>query len=85
MGDEELTANCRELALLDAGYKLMVSIIGRRLREWIEKKVLKESQAGFREGRTTIDHIFVLKSLINNRLKRKGEKLYVAFIDFKKA
>ena len=47
--------------------------------------MLKESQAGFREGRATIDHIIVLKSLINNRLKRKGEKLYVAFIDFKKA
>lgn len=29
------------------------------------------------------DHIFVLNGLIDNKLKKKGRKLYIAFKDFK--
>ena len=52
-----------------------------------KKGLLKESQAGFKEERATKNHIFVLNSLIGNKLKRKGRKLHVpvTFIDFKKA
>lgn len=49
------------------------------------KKILKESQASFRAKRGIRDHIFILNALINNRLKRKKGKLYVAFIDFRVA
>ena len=45
-------------------------------------KILKESQAGFRNARETRDHIFVFNSIINNKLKRKGGKLFTAFVDF---
>lgn len=31
----------------------------------------------------TEDHLFSLNSLIGNELKRKGEKLYAAFVDFR--
>ena len=58
----------------------------RRINRWVEEgKILRESQAGFRGKRGTRDHIFVLNSLINNRIKKKGGKLYVAFVDFKAA
>ncbi len=43
-----------------------------------------EAQAGFRKNMSTIDHIFVLHSLITNFIN-KGEKLYCAFVDFTKA
>lgn len=79
-------ANYRGITLLNTGYKLLATIITARLREWIETNgVLKESQAGFRSGRGTRDHVFVLNSLINNQLKKKGGKLYTAFVDFKAA
>lgn len=85
-GDEDTVSNFRGISLLNIGYKIITSVIARRLNAWIEKeKVLRESQAGFRPGRGTRDHVFVLNALINNKLKQKGGKLYVAFVDFKAA
>lgn len=85
-GDENEAVNYRGVSLLDIGYKLLTSIMARRMNDWIEKKkVLRESQAGFRMKRGTRDHVFVLNSIINNRLKKKGGKLYVAFVDFSAA
>ena len=82
----ETASNYRGISLLDTGYKILTSIIGGRLNRWIEtNKIIRESQAGFRMERGTRDHIFVFNSLINNRLKKVGKKLYVAFVDFKTA
>ena len=44
-----------------------------------------ESQAGFRAGYSTIDNAFILQTIISKHLCEKGRKLYVAFVDFKKA
>ena len=50
-----------------------------------EKKISKE-QAGFRKGYSTVDHIFTLTSVITKKLNSKrGGKVYVAFVDYKKA
>ena len=46
---------------------------------------LSESQSGFRENYSTIDNAFILQSLIDRYISRKGRKLYVAFVDFKQA
>ena len=45
-----------------------------------EEKTL-EQQAGFREGYSTVDHIFTLYGLVQRYLQR-NTKLYVAFVDF---
>lgn len=83
---EEKTENYRGVSLLDTGYKVMTSILKRRLRDWLEEsKCWKESQAGFRKGRRTRNHIFTLNSLIGNGLKRKEGRLYVGLIDFRTA
>ena len=83
-GNENDASNYR--GVLDTGYKILTNIMNDRLKEWLERnKILKESQAGFREGRSTRDHLFVINSLIGNRLKNKGGKLYAALIDFKAA
>lgn len=85
-GNVNEVGNYRGISLLDSGYKVLTNIMASRLNEWTDKEnKLKESQAGFRKSRGTRDHIFVLNSLINNRLKVKRGKLYVAFIDFQKA
>ena len=41
-------------------------------------------QAGFRAGYSTVDHIFTLYAIVQNFLL-KNRKLYIAFVDFKKA
>ena len=72
--------------MLDIGYKIMASIMDNRLRNWLEKnRHWKGSQAGFRAGRSTRDHIFTLSCLIGRKLKQKGGKLYIRLIDFKTA
>ena len=85
-GDEETAINYRGISLLDTGYKILTSIIGGRLNRWIEtNKIIRESRAEVRTERGARDHIFVFNSLINNRVKKAGKKLYVAFVDFKAA
>ena len=42
-------------------------------------------QAGFRRNYSTTDQIFNLYAIAQNCLNKKGQKLYVAFVDFKKA
>lgn len=85
-GDENDVKNYRGISLLNLGYKILTNIMANRIRNWVEKEgIIKESQAGFRPKRGTRDHIFVLNALINNRLRKKKGKLYVAFVDFKAA
>ena len=85
-GDEDKPGNYRGVSLLNVGYKILTSIMVRRINRWLEeKRILRDSQVGFRGKRGTRDHICVLNSLINNRIKKKGGKLYVVFVDFKAA
>ena len=52
---------------------------------WAESNfVLTDAQAGFRKGRSTIYHIFTLHAAIEKQFANNS-KLYVAFVDFKKA
>lgn len=84
--DEGDVKNYRRVSLLDNGYKIYALILANRLRWWLDKNnKIGESQAGFRKGRGTRDHIFVLNSLINNKIKRVGGKMYACFVDFRTA
>ena len=86
-GNKSLLNNYRGISLLSVTSKLFTSIINNRLYSWMENNMkICEEQAGFRRHFSTIDHIYTLYSMVNNRLygQKKG-KLYVAFIDFKKA
>ena len=47
-------------------------------------ELLKYNQVGFRRGFRTTDHIFTLKTMIDQSLNKK-EKLYACFVDFRKA
>ena len=46
---------------------------------------ISECQAGFREGYSTVDNAFILNAFVDKYLSKKRGKLYVAFVDFKKA
>ena len=61
--------------------------MNKRLYTWAEKeeKIGKE-QAGFRKGYSTIDHIFILVTMVKKKLNNKqGGKVCVDFIDYMKA
>ena len=46
---------------------------------------LVEEQGGFRKGRSSVDHVFVMISMVEKALAKSKCKLYVAFVDFRKA
>lgn len=78
--------NYRGISLLSNLYKLMANILNKRLRIWCEaEKIFSESQAGFRQLHSTGNNIFILNSLINEKLKRKKGRLFTMFIDIKAA
>ena len=78
--------NYRGLAIGSAVSKLYSMILLQRLELFIsENNILSPNQIGFRKGYRTADHIFVLKTIVNKITRQKNKKLYVAFIDFKKA
>ena len=77
--------NYRGITLLSCLAKLFTSCLNSRLTNFLEnKKELGEEQAGFREGYSTLDHIFVLHSLIDFYLD-KNKRIYCLFVDYKKA
>jgi len=86
-GNPNCPENYRGISLLSIVSKLFTSILNKRLYTWaeVEEKISVE-QAGFRRGYSTIDHIFTLISMIKNSFNHKPKrKLYVAFVDYKKA
>ena len=50
----------------------------------VEENILGQEQAGFREGYSTIDHVFVLHVVIE-LYKSVYKRIYCAFIDYRKA
>ena len=85
-GDKNCVENYRGISLLDIFGKIYTSIINRRLIFATNLySMISESQAGFREGYSTIDNIFILQSIISKYLSKRGGKLYVGFVDFKAA
>lgn len=48
-------------------------------------KLLPENQGGFKNGRRTIDNIFVLKHLSQRIKKKKDKKIYTMFVNLKAA
>ncbi|UYV63823.1 hypothetical protein LAZ67_2005756, partial [Cordylochernes scorpioides] len=85
-GYKNSPSNYRGIALISNVSKLFTSILRSRLEEWVEgRRVIPENQAGFRKERSCIDHIFTLTTLIQLSLRKKRGKLYVFFVDLRKA
>ena len=77
--------NYRGITLLSCIGKLFTACLNERLSSYLESAgIMGEEQAGFREGYSTLDHIFVLHSLIEQYLF-KHKRIYCAFIDYKKS
>ena len=79
-------SNYRGISVLSSLGKVLTGILITRIVRRIEEKfILSESQAGFRKDRSTVDHIFVLKTILDKFLTRKKGSFCCLFVDFSKA
>lgn len=84
-GDQNDCDNYRGITLLSCLGKLFTSVLNDRLTKFSEATgLIEENQTGFRKGYSTIDHIFLMKNVIDMFLNKK-KKLFCAFIDYRKA
>ncbi|CAG2233157.1 unnamed protein product [Mytilus edulis] len=75
----------RGITLAPVSYKLYCGVLNSRLTYKLDDiDFLCDEQNGFRKGRSTVDHLSTLATIIETRKLRK-QSTYVAFIDFKKA
>ena len=85
-GEPDQVAKYREIMLMNTAYKIYTEILRRRLSKVLEeRKLLEDTQMGFRSKRGTMDAIIILKTGIENEIQRHGGKAYVFFGDKKGA
>lgn len=82
-GDSKDCNNYRGITLLSTMLKIYERILERRLRNILDSQ-LEESQSSFRRGRSSQDHVFTVRQLIEKR-RLQGKNLYLAFVDIQKA
>ena len=85
-GSTEDPDNYRGISLLSCISKIFTKIINKRLLKWaIENHKMYEEHGGFRKGKSTADHIFILQSLNSKYISKKKGRCYNIFVDFSKA
>ena len=85
-GPKSVPGNYRGISLLSNLSKVFTGILNCRIVCWSEaKNIIAECQAGFRQGRSTIDQIFILKTIVDKYLFHKKGCFYCMFVDFSKA
>ena len=70
--------NYRGITLLSCLGKLFTAVLNERLTSYLEdNNMIGDEQAGFCNGHSTLDHIFVLHSLIDLYLSKKESLLRI--------
>jgi endonuclease/exonuclease/phosphatase family metal-dependent hydrolase len=82
-GDLGNCNNWRGITLLSLTSKIFSRILLQRITSAVDG-ILRQEQAGFRKGKSCIDHIFVLRQILEQTHEWNGS-LYVVFVDFEKA
>ena len=79
------TDNYRGLTINSCLGKVFNIIMNDRLTEYFEKhKIISDMQIGFKKKARTSDHIFVVNTILR-KLGHLKKKVFVCFVDFKKA
>lgn len=82
-GDRKKVENYRGISLLNTGYKILALVILNRLQEYSEG-IIGDYQSGFRMGRSTIDHVFVIRQIMEHYYEYARD-LHMIFVDYKQA
>nr|GFB65668.1 hypothetical protein [Tanacetum cinerariifolium] len=80
-GDAQVCNNYRGIKLLSHTMKLLERMIGRRLQR---ETLVSENQFGFMPGRSSVEAIHLIRSLMEKYTKRQRD-LHMAFLDLEKA
>ena len=84
-GETDNPDNYRGITINSCLSKLLNLLLTNRLTSFVnEKGILKYNQIGFRKGFCTADHVLTIKTIIDKYLS-KNQKLYLCFVDFRKA
>jgi hypothetical protein len=85
MKDPCVPLNYRGISLLCCFSKLYSSVLNNRLvHEADDKNWLVEEQNGFRKKRSCLDHMYVISSVLRNKIGQGGN-VFASFIDLQKA
>jgi hypothetical protein len=85
-GSRDDPGNYRAILLISVMCKDFSGVLLNRLNFWADAtNFFCQEQAGFRKGFRTTDNVFILYTLINRYLSQKKGRVYVAFVDFRKA
>ena len=82
-GDLTECGNWRGITLTSVPSKVFGRVLIDRIRDGVNSK-LRDEQAGFRSGRGTVEHIFILRNIIEQVVEWQAT-LYITFVDFEKA
>ena len=82
-GDKTGCNNYRGISLLPTTYKILSNILLSRLIPYAEE-VIGDHQCGFRRNRSTTDHIFCIRQILEKKWEY-NEVAHHLFIDFNKA
>ena len=82
-GDKTDCNNYRGISLLPTTYKILSNILLSRLIPYA-KEIIGDHECGFRSNRSTIDHIFCIRQILEKKWEY-NEPVHQLFIDFKKA
>lgn len=83
-GDKRNPSNYRGITLVSCLSKLFTSILNKRIEVFCSNNnTISDSQFGFRKGRSTVDAIFILQSIIQQYLN-SNSRLYVLYVDLKR-
>lgn len=75
-GDTTNCDNYRGIAISSCLGKLFTGVLQSRLLQYVEQEnKLSQNQAAFRPGRSTVDHVFTIKSLVNKYVKYQKKEL----------
>ena len=85
-GPKDDPDNYRGICIGSALSKVLSSMMNKRLTDYTQANgMINKAQIGFETLNRTSDHILTLKSLVNKYVNDKKGKLYVCFVDFRKA
>jgi len=82
-GDKTDCNNYSGISLLPTTYKILSNIMLLRLIPYA-KEIIGDHQCGFRHNRSTIDHIFCSRQILEKKWEY-NEEVHQLFVDFKKA
>jgi len=82
-GDKTDCNNYRGISLLPTTYKILSYILLSSLIPYA-KEIIGDHQCGFQRNRSTIDHIFCIRQILEKKWEH-NEPVYQPFIYFKKA